>query len=80
MKRLWELTNKTFQNDSATGVFLAANIICWTAAALIAGMLFCVISGVSVLAYATGIMCAAIYVGVIFGLFGGIIFLMRNRV
>lgn len=80
MKRLWELTNRVFQNDSATGVFLAVNIICWSTAALITGMIFCIASGASVWTYATSIMCAAIYVGIIFGLFGGIIFLMRNRV
>ncbi|RGU91327.1 hypothetical protein DWW31_14425 [Clostridium sp. AF15-17LB] len=80
MKRLWELINRVFQNDSATGVFLAVNIICWSAAALITGMVFCIASGSSVWVYATSIMCAAIYVGIIFGLFGGIIFLMRNRV
>lgn len=77
MKQLWELTNRIFRSDSATGVFLAVNIICWTTAALLSGILICLVAGAPVLVYITSVMCAAIYVGIIFGLFGGIIFLMK---
>lgn len=79
MRRLWDITNRLFHEESVASVFLVLNIICWTVGTLVLGMVFCIIAGVSVAAVISKLMCAAIYAGVIMGLFGGIFFLMRRQ-
>lgn len=79
MRALWEMTNKIFDSESAAAAFLTINIICWTAGTLAAGLAFCVITGTSAALCITRLMCAAIYVGIIVGLFGGGWFLYRRR-
>ena len=79
MRTIWEITNKMFDSESAGAAFLTINIICWTAGTLAAGLAFCAITGTSAALCITKLMCAAIYVGVIVGLFGGILFLYRRR-
>lgn len=79
MRTLWKITNKIFGSESAAAAFLTINIICWTAGTLAAGLAFCAIIGTSAALCMTKLMCAAIYVGIIVGLFGGILFLYRRR-
>lgn len=79
MRRLWELINRFCPEESATAVFLALNIICWVAGTLVIGILFCTVAGqLPVLSCLTNVMCMAAYAGIIFGLFGGILYLMRK--
>lgn len=79
MRELWNVVNKIFGEDSAIGAFPAVNIICWTIGTLVLGLVFCVITGTVVGTCITRLMCAAIYAGIIMGLFGGIFFLMRRQ-
>lgn len=80
MKKLWNIISIAMPEDMTSGAFLAANIVCWTLATLVVGSFF----GMVVTQSATvnnflNILCASIYAGIIFGLFGGIIFLMRKK-
>ena len=50
MRELWELTQKFCRNEDVEAVFLAVNIVCWTAGTLLAGLAFCLITGTAVLA------------------------------
>lgn len=80
MKKLWNIISIAMPEDMTAGTFLAANIVCWTLGTLVVGSFF----GMVVTQSATvnnflNILCAAIYAGIIFGLFGGIIFLMRKK-
>ena len=79
MRELWELTPKFCRNDDVEAVFLAVNIVCWTAGTLLAGLVFCLITGTAVSLCLTKLMCAAIYMGLIVGLAGGIVYLFRRR-
>ena len=80
MRHLWELVNRFCPEEMATGIFLSVNIICWTVMALAVGMLFCVVAGhLPVDACIVNVMCMAIYAGIIFGVFGGILYLMRGQ-
>lgn len=78
MKRLWEIINRQFGDDMATGVFLGVNILRWTIGTLILGIAFCFVTETRITFCITNLMCVAIYAGIILGLFGGIIFLMRR--
>ena len=48
MRELWELTQKFCRNEDVEAVFLAVNIVCWTAGTLLAGLAFCLITGTAV--------------------------------
>lgn len=79
MKHLWNLTNRFFTKDYASAVFLAANIISFTILPMITGILFCTIAiHLPIMSCLTDIMLTSIYAGIIFGLFGGILYLMRK--
>lgn len=79
MSYLWNLVNKLFDEEYRIGVFLAANIVCWTAGTFLTGMFFCMVAGhSSVAGCIANVMCMAVYAGVIMGLFGGILYLMRR--
>ena len=78
MKKLWEMINKQFSDEKATGVFLVTNILRWTIGTLALGIVFCIVTETRINGCIVNLMCAAIYAGIIFGLFGGIIFLMRR--
>lgn len=79
MSWIWNITNRLIKGESAEGVFLSANIVFWAAAVLILGLGFCVITGTAVGSCIVKLMCTALYAGIIVGLFGGIIFLMRRH-
>lgn len=76
-KKLWEMVVKTVKKESAVSVYLAVLIIGWTGAVLLAGILFCMGIQTDVVYNLTNIICAGAYAGIIFGLFGGILFLHR---
>lgn len=79
MRYLWEFVNRLLNEEYRIGAFLAANIICWTAGTFLLGMLFCTVAGqLSVSGCMLNVMCMAVYAGIIFGLFGGIFYLMKE--
>lgn len=79
MEYLWKIVNRFVTEEYASAVFLAANITCWAVGTLVVGMFFCMAAGgeeaVNCIA---NVMCVAVYAAIIFGLFGGIIYLMRR--
>ena len=75
---LWNFVNKISNKESAAGIYLAVNIICWTVMTVLflsAGTVLLRIESVKIL---TNILCAGVYAGIIFGLIGGILFLQRR--
>lgn len=79
MRYLWGLTNRHFGEKNRVGVFLALNIMCFTMGTFLIGMLFCIVAGqIAVFQCVANVMCMAVYAGIIFGLFGGIFFVMRT--
>lgn len=80
MRNLWDLIEKYHLGEYANTIFLTVNIIRWTVLTFLTGMLFCVIGGqIAIGSCLLNVMLIAVYAGIIFGLFGGIIFLMRNE-
>ncbi len=80
MALLWNLVNRFFHEEWTTGVFLAVNILFWAAASMAVGMLFCIVAaGAASASCAANVLCMSIYAGIILGLFGGIIFLIRRQ-
>lgn len=80
MTLLWNVVNRFFHEDWTGGIFLAANIFCWTAASMAVGMLFCVVAaGAAAANCAADVLCMSIYAGILLGLFGGIVFLIRRQ-
>lgn len=79
MEKLWRMVHCHLPEDMTTGVFLTINILCWTFGTLLFGILFCAaVVRTAVTGCLLNIMCVSIYAGIIFGLFGGILFLMRR--
>lgn len=80
MRFLWEKVGKVFGAERKDAVFLSANILIWSVVTFVVGALFCTLAGrVALVECVANLMCVAIYAGVIGGLFGGIIFLMRQH-
>lgn len=77
-RKLWNLIKKIVGKKYAVGMYLAVNIFCWTAASVLVGILCVLIFQGDVMYGLANIFCAGAYMGIIFGLFGGILFLMRN--
>lgn len=76
---IWKIVCKYCSEESRISVFLAAAMLMWSIAALATGMIFCLAAAkVTVPTCIANVMCIAIYAGIIFGLFGGILFLMRR--
>ena len=79
MRYLWRTVNRLCPENTRTGAFLAIHIVFWTVGVLIIGLLFCVAAGgVQVADCIANVMCMAAYAGIIFGLFGGLFYLMRE--
>lgn len=79
MKNLWNTVERRFPEEYRTGIFLALNILKWSAGTLIIGLLACTYGAKADIAgCVANVMCIAVYAGIIFGLFGGILFLMRH--
>lgn len=74
---LWNSINKQIKKEHTSAAFLAVSLIEWTTLGLLAGFLISMIGGMSVITKATIILCAGGYTGLIFGFFGGILYLYR---
>lgn len=78
MNYLWNFVNRFCPESTASGIFLTMNIVCWTTGTFLAGLLFWIVIGhAALIDCIASLMCVAIYAGIIFGLFGGILYLMR---
>uniref|UniRef100_UPI00359C553D hypothetical protein n=1 Tax=Faecalicatena contorta TaxID=39482 RepID=UPI00359C553D len=78
-KGLWTLIERHADEESAAGLYLAANIICWTAGTILLGLAASALMQKSIVLVLVDIVCAGAYAGIIFGLIGGIIFLQRRE-
>ena len=76
---LWNSINKQEKNSHASAAFLAISLIGWTTIGLLAGFLICMIGGISFVTKATVVLCSGGYTGLIFGFFGGILYLYRTE-
>lgn len=74
---LWNSVNKQVKETHTAAAFLAGSLIEWTTIGLLAGFLICLIGGMSATMKATVILCSGEYVGLIFGFFGGILYLYK---
>lgn len=77
-KALWILINHISDKESAAAIYLAANIICWTTAAILLGITATFFLQIQLTEALVNIVCAGAYAGIIFGLIGGILFLQRK--
>ena len=75
---LWNSINKQVKKAHTAAAFLAGSMIEWTTLGLLAGFLVSLVGGMSVVTKATVILCAGGYTGLIFGFFGGILYLYRT--
>ena len=75
---LWNSINKQVKNSHASAAFLAISLIGWTTIGLLAGFLICMIGGMSFVTKITVVLCSGGYTGLIFGFFGGILYLYRT--
>lgn len=76
---LWNSINKQVKNSHASAAFLAISLIGWTTIGLLAGFLICMIGGMSFVTKITVVLCSGGYTGLIFGFFGGILYLYRTE-
>lgn len=75
---LWNLINKISDKESAAGIYLAVNIVCWTALTVLLGIAGTVLIRIDLAKAVSNILCAGTYAGIIFGLVGGILYLQRR--
>ena len=75
---LWNSINKQVKNSHAA-TFLAVSLISWTTIGLLTGFLICMIGGMSFVTKVTVVLCSGGYTGLIFGFFGGILYLYRSE-
>ena len=76
---LWNSINKQVKNSHATATFLAVSLISWTTIGLLTGFLIYMIGGMSFVTKVTVVLCSGGYTGLIFGFFGGILYLYRTE-
>lgn len=76
---LWNSINKQVKDLHASAAFLAVSLIGWTTIGLLAGFLICMIGGMSIVTKVTVVLCSGGYTGLIFGFFGGILYLYRTE-
>lgn len=76
---LWNSINKQVKNSHASAAFLAVSLMGWTTIGLLAGFLICMIGGMSFVTKITVVLCSGGYTGLIFGFFGGILYLYRTE-
>lgn len=74
---LWNSVNKQVKETHTAAAFLAGSLIGWTTIGLLAGFLICLIGSMSAVMKATVILCSGGYAGLIFGFFGGILYLYK---
>ena len=76
---LWTSINNQVKKSHASAAFLAVSLIEWTTLGLLAGFFISIIGGMSAITKLTVILCAGGYTGLIFGFFGGILYLYRSE-
>ena len=76
---LWNSINKQVKNSHAYAAFLAVSLMGWTTIGLLAGFLICMIGGMSFVTKVTVVLCSGGYTGLIFGFFGGILYLYSSE-
>ena len=76
-KTLWNGMNKQMSKSHASALFLAVLLIGWTVAGFVAGSVVCMVGGMSTITRITVLLCSSGYSGLIFGFFGGILYLYR---
>lgn len=74
---LWNFITKYTDNSHAVSLFLPVMIVGWTIAGVLAGLLVCTVTGKDLVTALADLFCAGGYAGLIFGLFGGCLFLYR---
>ena len=75
---LWNSINHQIKKSHASAAFLAVSLIEWTTLGLLAGFFISMVGGISTITKLTVILCAGGYTGLIFGFFGGILYLYRT--
>ena len=75
---LWTSINNQVKKSHASATFLAISLIEWTTLGLLAGFFISMVGGISTITKLTVILCAGGYTGLIFGFFGGILYLYRT--
>lgn len=75
---LWTSINNQVKKSHASAAFLAISLIEWTTLGLLAGFFISMVGGISTITKLTVILCAGGYTGLIFGFFGGILYLYRT--
>ena len=78
-KGLWNYLNKIIGRDSVVSAYLAIEIVEWVLLVSFLGIAVSFLFRVEPAAGISNSLCAGIYAGIIFGLFGGILFLQRNK-
>lgn len=77
--RLWKLITKHMEENSRMAVFLTSAMLIWTIGITMAGIFVCIIKHMNVICRLSDLICAGIYAGLVFGLFGGGCFLWNHR-
>lgn len=77
--KLWKLITGHIEEASRMAVFLTATMLIWTVGITAVGILVCVIKDMEVISRLSDLVCAGIYAGLFFGLFGGGCFLWNHR-
>ena len=77
-ERLWDFIEKRSDKGTAMGRYLAINILGWTMAAALIGIVGALFMRMDFVQVLSNIICVAAYAGIIFGLIGGILFLQRH--
>lgn len=77
-RSVWNSINHQVKKSHASAAFLAVSLIEWTTLGLLAGFFISIIGGMSAITKLTVILCAGGYTGLIFGFFGGILYLYRT--
>ena len=76
---IWEIVSRYCSEEYRVSVFLATSISAWSVLTTAVGLLFCLVAAKATIPMCiANVMCIAAYAGILFGLFGGIFFLMRK--
>ena len=77
-KTVWNFMNHHVKSSHVSAMFLAALLAGWTLIGLLAGSVVCLISAISLYTKTVVLFCSAGYTGLIFGFFGGILYLYQK--
>lgn len=77
-KTVWNFMNHHVKSSHVSAMFLAALLAGWTLIGLLVGSVVCLISAISLSTKTVVLFCSAGYTGLIFGFFGGILYLYQK--